>query len=148
MRSLHFVLGAALLSACAKPDAPPAAEPAPPAAAVNLADFAGTWTVQVMGEASDSVLVTNTIVASADPAAWTMTLPGRPPMALRVSTSGDSVVTEVGPYESVLRPGVQVSTRSAMKLEGGMMMGRTVANYAGGGADSVRVLRTRGTRNP
>ncbi len=147
MRSLHFVLGAALLAACAKPDAPPPAVPAPPAA-VNLADFAGTWTMQVMGETSDSVLVTNTIVASADPASWTMTLPGRAPMALRVSTSGDSVVTEVGPFESVLRPGVQVSTRSAMKLDGGMLMGVTVAQYAGGGADSVRVLRTRGTRNP
>ena len=147
MRSLHFVLGAALLAACAKPDAPPPAVPAPPAA-VNLADFAGTWTVQVMGETSDSVLVTNTIVATADPAGWTMTLPGRAPMALRVSTSGDSVVTEVGPYESVLRPGVQVSTRSAMKLEGGALVGRTVATSAGGGADSVRVLRTRGTRNP
>jgi len=147
MRSLHFVLGAALLAACAKPDAPPPAVPAPPAA-VNLADFAGTWTVQVMGETSDSVLLTNTIVATADPAGWTLTLPGRAPMALRVSTSGDSVITEVGPYESVLRPGVQVSTRSAMKLEGGMMVGRTVAMYAGGGADSVRVLRTRGTRNP
>jgi len=147
MRSLHFVLGAALLAACAKPDAPPPAVPAPPAA-VNLADFAGTWTSQVMAEGSDSVLVTNTIVATADPAGWTLTLPGRAPMALRISTSGDSVVAEVGPYESVLRPGVQVSTRSAMKLEGGMMVGRTVATYAGGGADSVRVLRTRGTRNP
>jgi len=147
MRSLHFVLGAALLAACAKPDAPPPAVPAPPAA-VNLADFAGTWTSQVMAEGNDSVLVTNTIVATADPAGWTLTLPGRAPMALRVSTSGDSVVAEVGPYESVLRPGVQVSTRSAMKLEGGMLVGMTVAQYAGGGADSVRVLRTRGTRNP
>jgi len=148
MRSLHFVLGAALLAACAKPDAPPAAEPAPPAAAVNLADFAGTWTSQVMAEGSDSVLVTSTMVASADPAAWTLTLPGRPPMALRVSTSGDSVVTEAGPYESVLRAGVQVTTRTASVLEGGMMMGRTIARYSGGGPDSVRVLRNRGTRNP
>lgn len=148
MRPLSFVLGAALVAACAKPDAPPPAVPAPPAMTVNLADVAGTWTLQVMRENSDSVIVTNTIVASADPAAWTMTLPGRAPMALRVSTSGDSVVTEAGPYESVLRPGVQVSTRSAMKLEGGMLMGTTVARYAGGGADSVVVLRTRGSRNP
>lgn len=147
MRSLSFVLGAAMLAACSKPDAPPPAVPAPPAA-VNLADFAGTWTSQVMAEGSDSVLVTNTIVATADPAGWTMTLPGRAPMALRISTSGDSVVAEVGPFESVLRPGVQVSTRSAMKLEGGMLMGMTVATYSGGGADSVRVLRTRGTRTP
>lgn len=148
MRSLSFVLGAAVLAACSKPDAPPPAVPAPPVATVNLADAAGTWTTVVMPEGNDSVLVTNTIVASADPAAWTITLPGRAPMALRVSTSGDSIITEVGPYESVLRPGVQVSTRSAMRLEGGMMMGRTVASYSGGGADSVRVLRTRGTRNP
>lgn len=147
MRSLSFVLGAAFLAACAKPDAPPPAEP-PAAATVNLADAAGTWSVAVMPEGSDSVLLTNTMVASADPAGWTMTLPGRAPMALRVSTSGDSIITEAGPYESVLRPGVQVSTRSAAKLEGGMMNGVTVARYSGGGADSVRTLRTRGTRNP
>lgn len=147
MRSLTFVLGAALLAACSKPDAPPPAEP-PAAPTVNLADAAGTWTVQIMSETNDSVLVTQTVVASADPAGWTMTLPGRAPMALRVSTSGDSIITEVGPFESVLRPGVQVSTRSAARLEGGMLMGRTVANYSGGGADSVRVLRTKGTRNP
>jgi hypothetical protein len=148
MRSLSFVLGAAVLAACSKPDAPPPAVPAPPAATVNLADAAGTWTLSVMGESSDSVLLTNTIVASADPAAWTLTLPGRAPMALRVSISGDSIITEAGPYESVLRPGVQVSTRSAMRLENGQMVGTTVARYSGGGADSVRVLRTRGTRNP
>jgi len=148
MRSLPFVLGAALLAACSKPDAPPPAVPAPPVATVNLADVAGTWTLQVMTETSDSIILTNTMVASADPAAWTMTLPGRAPMALRVSTSGDSVITEMGPYESVLRPGVQVTTRSASKLEGGMLNGVTVARYSGGGADSVRVLRTRGTRNP
>jgi hypothetical protein len=147
MRSLTFVLGAALLAACAKPDAPPA-DPAPPAApTVNLADVAGTWTLQTMREGSDSVIVTGSMVASADPAAWTMTLPGRPPMALRVSTSADSVITEAGPYESVLRPGVQVTTRTATRLEGGMMVGTTVATYSAG-PDSVVVLRFRGTRNP
>jgi hypothetical protein len=141
------VLGAALMAACAKPDAPPA-DPAPPAApTVNLADVAGTWTLQTMREGSDSVIVTGSMVASADPAAWTMTLPGRPPMALRVSTSADSVITEAGPYESVLRPGVQVTTRTATRLEGGMMVGTTVATYSAG-PDSVVVLRFRGTRNP
>jgi hypothetical protein len=35
-----------------------------------------------------------------------------------------------------------------MRLEGGMLVGTTVAQYSGGGADSTRVLRTRATRNP
>ena len=149
MRSLTLVLGAAVLAACSKPETPPAAEPPPPAApTVSLADAAGTWTVSVMPENSDSVLITNTIVASADPSAWTMTLPGRAPMALRVSTSGDSIITEAGPYESALRKGVQVTTRSAFRLVDGKMVGTTVAHYQTAGPDSVRILRTSGTKNP
>ncbi|HEU5218084.1 MAG TPA: hypothetical protein VFU23_05460 [Gemmatimonadales bacterium] len=151
MRSLTLVVGAALLAACAKPEAPPAAEPAAaaPAPTVNLADVAGTWTVTTTPETSDSVLVTSTLVASADPAAWTLTLPGRPPMALRVSTSADTIIADGGPYESVLMKGVQVTTHSQYRLVDGKLVGMTVAHYQGRKtADSVRTLRTTGTKNP
>ncbi len=149
MRSLTLVLGAAVLASCSKPDAPPAAEPAPPPApTVSLADAAGTWTAVTTSATSDSVLVTYTLTGSADPAGWTMTFPGRAPMALRVSTSADSIITDVGPFESVLRKGVQVTTHGAFRLVDGKMVGTTVAHYQGGGADSVRVLRVTATRNP
>lgn len=150
MRFLSLVLGATVLAACSKPEAPPAAEPAPPAApTVALADVAGTWTVVTTPEANDSVLVTYTLVAAADPAGWTMTLPGRPTMPVTVQVSGDSVITDVGPFESVLRKGVQVSTHGAFHLVDGKLVGTTIAHYSGvAGPDSVRTLRSTGTKNP
>jgi hypothetical protein len=79
---------------------------------------------------------------------WTMTLPGRDPMPVMISVSGDSVMSTVGPFESVLRKGVQVTTTGVMRLVDGKMVGTTIARYAVAGADSVTRLRTEGTKNP
>ncbi|MBI3081938.1 MAG: hypothetical protein HYY94_03320 [Gemmatimonadetes bacterium] len=116
------------------------------AAALNLADVAGKWTVQGMAEGSDSVLITYEVNATATTEGWTIVLPGRDPMALHVTTGGDSVVTHVGPFESVLRPGTQVTTESVMRLVNGQLEGTVVAHYQTAGADSVVRLRQRGTR--
>jgi len=119
------------------------------AATLNLADVAGKWTIHGMAEGSDSVLITYELNATATTEGWTTTLPGREPMALHVITGGDSVMTHVGPFESVLRPGVQVTTESASRLVNGQLEGWTVAHYQGvAGADSVARLRIRGTRAP
>ena len=69
-------------------------------------------------------------------------------MPVRVSTSGDSIVTEAGPYESVLRKGTQVTTNSVLRLKDGKLVGTTVAHYKTTGADTVRMLRVEGTKNP
>lgn len=149
MRYLVTALGVALVAGCAKPEAPPAEPPAPPAAAaLNPADLAGTWTVKTMAENSDSVLVTYTMNATATAEGWTITLPGRPAMPVTVSFSGDSAITHSGPYESVLRKGVQVTTDGVMRLSGGKIVGTTVAHYAGAKADSVLRMRVEGTKNP
>jgi hypothetical protein len=60
------------------------------------------------------------------------------------------VVTHAGPYESVLRPGVMVTTENVMRLVNGMLEGHTVAHYSGEGvgADSVLRVRTLGRRVP
>ena len=79
-------------------------------AALDLASLAGKWTQVVMAEGSDSVIVTSELNAGADASSWTITLPGRPAQPVRVTVSGDSVMTEAGPYESVLRKGVMVTT--------------------------------------
>jgi hypothetical protein len=130
-------------------DSSAAAAP-PPAPSVTAADFAGTWTITTRNEAGDSVLVTTEMTATADMTGWTITLPNRPPMPATVITiGGDSVVTEAGPYESVLRKGVQVSTRSVMHLQNGMLRGMTTARYSNTNtADSVRNLPTEGVRKP
>jgi hypothetical protein len=65
-----------------------------------------------------------------------------------LAVGGDSIVMESGPYESVLRKGVQVTTRSVQRLVDGKVVGTTTAHYATSGADSVLQLRTEGTRAP
>lgn len=117
------------------------------AATLNLADVAGKWTVQAMAEGSDSVLVTYELNATATTEGWTTVLAGRDPIPLHVTVGGDSVVMHGGPFESVLRPGVQVTTESVSRLVNGQLEGWTVARYQGvAGADSVTRLRIRGTR--
>ena len=118
-------------------------------ASISLADVAGRWTVRAVPETGDTTAVISQLNAAADTTGWTMTLPNRPPVATRVVlVSGDSIVTENGPYESVLRKGVQVRTRSVMRLRDGKLIGNTVATYSASGADSVLRLRTEATRTP
>ena len=146
-----------LLVACAKTEEKPAADSAATAAAapavapapgISLASLAGNWTQVTRDAKTDSVVVTSEVTATADPAGWTLTLPNRPPQPLRVTVDGDSLLVASGPYESVLRKGVQVTTNSVFRLQGDKLVGTTVAHYANAGADSVRNLKAELTRKP
>jgi hypothetical protein len=157
MRRFMLVCCAIGLAACAKKEKAPAADssamatpPAPaPAPAMTLADLAGKWTVKVMPETGDSTLLTYVLNATADTTGWTMTFPGRAAIPIRVGpVSGDSVVTEAGPYPSALRKGVQVWTHNVTRLKDGKLMGTTVAHYATSKPDSVVNLRSEGTKAP
>ena len=155
MRFTPLLACAAVLVACAGSEKAPsdsaAAVPAPAAAptTLSLADLAGKWTQKVRAENSDSVLVTAEVVATPDPSGWTIALPGRPVMPVRITVAGDSLLVATGPYESVLRKGVQVTTSGVMRLQDGKLVGITTAHYAGAtGADSVARLRTEMTRTP
>jgi hypothetical protein len=161
MRSIAFLSCAVLLAACAKtgekpadsaaaapaatPAAAPAAAPAP-AATISLADLAGKWTQQARREGSDSVLVTAEVNAGADASSWTIKLPGRAVMPVRVTVNGDSIMTSTGPYESVLRKGVQVTTDGVLHKQDGKLVGINTAHYKTAGADSVVRLRIEMTR--
>jgi hypothetical protein len=156
MRRFVMCCCAVVLIGCAKKEQPPAqdttaAAPAAPAApaAISLTDVAGKWTVVVTNEAGDSTLLTYELTATAEPTGWTITFPNRKPVAVRIiAVNGDSIVTESGPYESVLRKGVQVSTHAVSRLQDGKMVGTTVAHYKTSGPDSVRRIRFQGTRAP
>jgi hypothetical protein len=116
---------------------------------VTLADFAGTWSMKSWNANRDSVLVESELMATADTTSWMLHLPNRPPMAVKiVAMGGDSVVAEVGPYDSILRKGVKVSTHTVYHLMDGKLVGTTTAHYNTKGADSVRTLPTEGTRKP
>ena len=157
MRRLGLLCCAFMLVACEKPKEQPAADttaamapaPAPePAAAapISLAELAGKWTMRTMPQDADTTLITYELVAGPDSAHWVMNFPKRKPVPVHVRASGDSLITEAGPYESVLRKGIQVKTNGVLRLQDGKLVGTTVAHYATTGSDPVRNLRTEGTR--
>lgn len=153
MRRTALFVVPAVIVACAKPDAaPPAADTtaaaAMAAAPVSPADFAGNWQVKVMNEAGDSVSG-YVLSASADPATWSFTFPGRDPIPARVAAvDGDSIVMEAGPFMSSIRADVEVSTRSVVRLRDGRLTAATVARYMTSGPDSVVTLLAEGVRIP
>ena len=149
MRKLVALGCVALALGCSKKESAPAADTmaVAPAPMMNLADMAGTWSMKVMPEGSDSVVASGDITATGTTEGWTMTLANRPPMPMMVSVSGDSVMMDAGPYESVLRKGVQVSTHTVARMQNGMLMGTTTAHYASG-ADTVVMLRMQATKKP
>jgi hypothetical protein len=123
---------------------------APAPAALNLADVAGKWNVRAVPESGSDTTPTNYVLtATSDTTGWTITFPNRPqPVPVHVMVAGDSVVTMSGPYESVRRKGVQVTTESVARLQNGKLIGMTVAHYKTTKADSVLHLRTEGTKAP
>ncbi len=146
---------ALVLVGCSKPADRPAEDtmgeaPAADApAAISLADLAGTWSVRTMPEDGDSTLVTYRMVIGAEGAGWTINFPDRDPIPVRVLTvEGDSIMSESGPFESVLRKGVQVNTEQVTRLKDGKLVGKTLARYAVSGPDTLRRLRFEGTREP
>lgn len=149
MRRLAFICSAAVLAACApRQEEQPAQDTmpaAPPTPTLNLADLAGTWNIVnvVNGDT-----VRTTLVATADPMTWTVTLPNRPVQTPRVTVDADSVMIDLGPFESVLRRGVQVTTHMVGRLVGGMLTGTLEAHYQTTSADSVARGRFEGTRAP
>ena len=153
---VSLVVASLVTAACAKKDTQAATDSSAAAAAaamapkpVTLADFAGTWSMKSWNEARDSVLVESELMATADTNSWMLHLPNRPPITVKVvAMGGDSVVAEAGPYDSMLRKGVKVSTHTVYHLMDGKLVGTTTAHYSVKTADSVRTIPTEGVRKP
>jgi len=129
----------------------PAAEaaPAPAPAGISLADVAGTWKIRSTVQGNEKQTVTYDLVATADRSGWSINFPNRDPIPARVvAVEGDSIVTESGPFESVLRKGVQVNSRVVLRLKDGKLVGTTTARYQVKGPDTLAVLNVEGTRAP
>jgi hypothetical protein len=126
----------------------PARGAAADAATISLNDLAGTWNVLSTDEAGGTPIETE-LRATADTSGWTMMGPNQKPIPVRVvAVAGDSFVTEAGPYESFVRKGVQVRTRTVYRLQGDKLVGTTEARYKISGRDSVAQRRNEGTRVP
>ena len=120
-------------------------EPAEMEPAPSLDVYAGTWNAVTYLESGDTVEYTMT--ATADTSGWMIDLPDRDPMPMRiVSAAGDSVVTEIGPYESILREGIMVTVTSVTRVQGDQMSGSMDAHYSGVETDTVVHGRIEGTR--
>jgi hypothetical protein len=93
-----------------------AAVPPATSAAATLADRVGTWDGRSME--GDSVVATWRQVVPSDSGGWTLTFPEGQPIPMRLlSSAGDSVVTEFGPFESPVS-GEQVTVRAVGRMEG------------------------------
>ena len=139
MRGSWLLAVAAVISCAKKPPPPPS---------FSLADVAGTWSVRAMRDTGDAVLAEYQMSGTADPASWTMTLPNRKPMRLKVSADADSFMVETPPYPSILHEGVAVVSRGVSRLRDGRLVGTFVAKYATRTVDSVLTGRTEGTKVP
>ena len=160
-RTTHIALCccAAVLAGCAKKDnaavdstsamassTTTTTTPAAPAP-INLADVAGKWDVRAIPASGDTTPTTYVLTALATPSGWTMAFTGRKaPVPLKVTVDGDSLIVSAGPYTSVRRKGVQVTTNGAMHLQNGSLVGTTTAHYKVKTADSVLTLNMTGTR--
>jgi hypothetical protein len=124
-----------------------APEPAPAAAPISLKSVAGKYKVTSRGQAGDTTVVTYELNATGDTTGWTVTYPNRKAVPMRVVlVSGDSIVTEAGPFPSVRVSGVPVTTRTTYRWENGNLVGTTVAHYTIHGADTVRTFIVEGVR--
>lgn len=136
-----------VLAACApKDEAPAAGDAAVQApAAPTVADFAGNWQVQaVVG--TDTV--PSTMASGAD-GSWTLTFAGRPPVALTVSMSGDSLVSQSAEYDSMLRKDTKVTVRTAaVKTAEGTLAGTMMATYKSTAGEEMAHGTITGTKMP
>jgi hypothetical protein len=133
----------------AAPAPAPAAAPAPAPAAMTFADVAGTWNMKAVPDSgTDTSATTFKLVATADSTGWKQTFSNGLTVPVHPMLMGDSIVLHSGPYASVRRKGVQVTTETSLRKEGDKLMGHTTAHYKTSKADSVLHLHSEGTKAP
>jgi hypothetical protein len=151
-----------LLVACGKSETPrdtttalaPAATVTPTTSAgtvasapIALSDLAGTWHVRSTPQGgADTTATEYTLTATGTTDGWKIKFANGLEVPVRVTASGDSIVTDAGPYTSVRRKGVKVTTRGVLRKDGDKLTGTTVAHYNVKTADSVLTLRSEGTK--
>jgi hypothetical protein len=107
-----------------------------PAQPQGAAMKCSAWETKTMVGPKDSVVTTSVLEATADGKGWQLKLANNPnaiPVRV-VTTGGDSMVTEAGPFPSVLRPGQTVTTlRTVEHMKGTKLTGTVEAHYAPSG---------------
>ena len=150
MTTILVLAGSLLLVACdtepAEESSEPSADTVAAAPTISLADIEGTWDMRYEPVSGDTAVTTSQVQVT--PEGWTLLLPDRDPIRAEVTAAGDSLIVVEGPYESIRRPGTTVTMHSVYRLEGDRLVGVAAARYATGGADSLLVMMSEGTRAP
>jgi uncharacterized protein (DUF2147 family) len=121
------------------------------AAAVGLVSSAaaqgaaGSWNGKSMVGPKDSVVTTYVLTIAADGKTGSMKFANRDAIPTRiVAMAGDSVVSEAGPYPSILRPGQTVTLlRTVAHYKGDAMWGTFEATYGNGDKVHGKTTATR-----
>jgi hypothetical protein len=93
----------------------------------------GVWEGRSTVGPRDSVIATYTLTVMPEASGIRMKLPNRDPQTPRlVAAGGDSLVTETGPYDSVARPGLKVTTRTISHFKGDSLFGTFEGRYSDG----------------
>ena len=150
MMPISVLAGGLFLAGC-QSDPPEEAleQPADTVAAahtLSLTDIQGTWNMQYVPVSGDTAVTTSQVQVT--PEGWTLLLPDRDPILAEVTASGDSLIVVEGPYESIRRAGSTVTMNSVYRLDGDRLVGVVAARYGTGGADSLLVMLSEGTRAP
>lgn len=149
-RSLAVAVAVFSVAACSKQETPAADSPAMAAAPVTPApltnaDLAGTWEAVGMPMDRDTVVVRFTWDATDTGEGTSITFAsGEKVVATARQLSGDSVVTEAGPFKSQVRKGVNVtSTRMVLRKQGDQLVGMSTSKYSNGDTASFRITATK-----
>lgn len=111
---------------------------------IKLTNAAGVWDSKTLGP-KDSVVATTVLTNTADGKGWTMAFATGDPIALRVvSSAGDSVITEAGPFASRVRQGQTVTLlHTVSHYKGNEMWGTSRAQYSTGDTLTYKITATR-----
>ena len=114
----------------------PAAQAQKPAQTQGAAMKCRNWETKTMAGPKDSVVTTSVLEATADGKGWTLKLANRDAIPVRViAIGGDSMVTEAGPFPSVLRPGQTMTMlRTVAHFQANTLTGTVEAHYSSGDA--------------
>lgn len=146
--SLTALVGCVTIAAAQQPPQQPGQQPMGAMRTVPKPTGAeGTWSAKTMIGANDSVVASYVLTVAPDSKSATITFPNREAIPARIiALAGDSLVTEVGPFLSILRPGQTVTLlRSVAHFKGDTMSGTFEAKYENG---DVVTGKSRATREP
>jgi|SRR5687768_12273138 hypothetical protein len=145
----RYLLIVPLLVACARGETPPADSAAAAAPAMlSEADVAGTWSGNIMLEASDSVLATWTDMCSAGTCRFVSSTAPNDTVAYSYSLSGDSLMfSSAAPYRDT-QAGAMVTNSGVARITANQLTGSGMVRLAEKPDSVVLRYRVTGTRQP